>query len=145
MSNFPFGELPLGLPYLSESLTGLLLHLMPESWPPQYYWKFHQEHFDAGLSGYCSPIGYSIYKWSALGQWITKRQMRFEKDIFPFGCLMSGYIHSRYAEFWLGFRPNGSLSLSLGSGYHSHLFLWLLTAQLKTRWRFYHFYQRKKI
>lgn len=47
-----------------------------------------------------APAWPSFYTWPALGQWITKRQMGFERNTFPFGCLVSGYT-ACHVEFWL--------------------------------------------
>lgn len=144
MSNFPFGELPSGCPiHLSCHWTStvfgareliytkLLLEISAGTLPAitVLIW--------AGIA----PSWPNFYTWPAFGQWITKRQMGFERDAFPFGCWGSGYTACP-AEFWLisGLMAPSSCSFVQVT---TQIFL-LLTVQLKTSWRFYNGLSKKE-
>lgn len=71
----------------------------------------------------------TLYIWAALGQWIITRPMKFERDTFCFGCLVSGYI-AWHAEVWLGVNPN---DLCLCSSCHASLSFTYSTAQGKLK------------
>lgn len=130
MPNFHFGGLPLGCNiHLNHWLafyciwwerTDLL------NVTKSFSSNFSCSHLLAWL-GIAYPL-LTLYIWAALCQWIIMRPMKFERDIFCFGCLLSGYI--AWHTFWTTllaclFAPVATLVFPL------------LTAQLKANWRVY--------